>query len=95
MKAVVDSSVFIHFWREGGRDLDAVTEAVVPLAVHAELLVGVQAAKHPERELRRVEGTYRLVAAEVVRPDRQTAEHWARLRDRLRRGGRTLPHNDL
>lgn len=95
MRAIVDSSVFIHFWRDGGTDLDGVTEAVVPLAVHAELLVGIEASADPASELRRVEGTFRAVSTEIIAPDLQTAEHWAKLRDQLRRRGRNLPHNDL
>ncbi|BAM05344.1 PIN domain-containing protein [Phycisphaera mikurensis] len=95
MKAVVDTSALVHLWRDGGRALDVVTHAVVPLATHAELMVGLEAAVDPARERRRLEGTYAALHAEVVAPNQQTAQHWARLRDQLRRKGRKLPHNDL
>lgn len=41
MRAVVDTSVIVNAWREGGTAIDLVTRAVVPLAVHAELLAGI------------------------------------------------------
>ena len=95
MKAVVDTSVVVNAWREAGTAIDLVKQAVLPLAVHAELLVGQRAARDPERERERRELTYRLLQAEVVRPTEETAEHWAELKDQLRRRGRILPHNDL
>lgn len=95
MRAVVDTSVIVNAWRQSGATIDLITQAVLPLAVHAELLLGQQAARDAERERERREVTYRLLRVEIIRPDQETAERWAKLKDHLRRRGRALPHNDL
>ena len=95
MRAVVDTSVIVNAWREAGTTIDLVTQGVLPLAVHAELLIGQQAAHDPQRERTRRERTYQLLQAEIMKPTAETAEHWAKLKDHLRRRGRVLPHNDL
>ena len=95
MIAVVDTSVLVHSWREGGSDLDALTGAVIPLAVHAELLVGVQMARDGDAERRRLSRTYQLLQADVRRPTRETAQAWSALSLQLRRIGRKVPHNDV
>ena len=95
MKAVIDTSAVVQLWRNGSRALHPVKRAIVPLAVHAELLFGLEAAADNGHERRRLDGTYAAMAAEVVVPNEETARRWAKLKDRLRRRGRILPHNDL
>ena len=92
--AVVDSSAVIAVWRNGADLLDRVTLAVIPLAVYAELLVGVRMSRDAERERSRLDTTFRLLNAQVRSPTQATAEHWATLQVALRRAGRAVPHND-
>jgi tRNA(fMet)-specific endonuclease VapC len=70
--------------------------AVLPAAVYAELLVGIELADTPKRAAAR---RARLEALTAVLPvvdfDADIARQWARLFARLSRKGRLIPANDL
>jgi len=70
--------------------------AVLPAAVYAELLVGVQLADGPRRAAARRARIEALVAhLPVVDFSASIAEEWARLFAALSRAGQLIPANDL
>lgn len=74
----------------------ATQEAVLPTAVYAELLVGVQLAGSPKRAAaRRAKIDALVVRVPVVEFNAAIAEQWARLFAMLSRRGQLIPSNDL
>jgi predicted nucleic acid-binding protein len=72
-----------------------VPRLIVPLVVLAELLAGFAGGKQAQRN--RTELARFLASARVslALPDRQTAEHYAAVFQRLREAGRPIPTNDI
>lgn len=70
--------------------------AVLPVAVYAELLVGVELADTPRRAAERRRRIDALIARiPIAEFDAGIAEVWARLFARLSRAGQLIPANDL
>lgn len=109
MGIVVDTSALVAAERQGGPDTISHAEgwnrllgrlageaAVLPAAVYAELLVGVQLADGPRRAAaRRARVDTLAVRVPIVDFDASIAEEWARLFANLSRRGRLIPANDL
>ena len=69
---------------------------MLPAAVYAELLVGVELADGPKRAaMRRARIDALVVRVRVVDFGEAIAEEWARLFAALSRVGRLIPANDL
>lgn len=75
--------------------LETCERVCVPLFVLAEIKSGFLAGS---RQQQNEAGLIRLLSqptAEVLLPDRETAEHYARLWLQLKRAGKPVPSNDL
>lgn len=109
MGVVVDTSALVAAERHGEPDASAHPTAwnrllgrlageaaVLPAAVYAELLVGVQLADGPRRAAaRRARIDALAVRVPVVDFGAAIAEEWARLFAILSRAGQLIPANDL
>jgi len=109
MGVVVDTSALVAAERQGEPGATSQPEgwtrllgrlageaAVLPAAVYAELLVGVQLADGPTRAAaRRARIDTLAVRIPIVDFDAPIAEEWARLFANLSRSGRLMPANDL
>ncbi len=109
MAVVIDTSALVAAERHAGSDISnasavwcrllgrlADEAAVLPAAVYAELLVGVELADGPKRAaMRRARIDALVVRVRVVDFGEAIAEEWARLFAALSRVGRLIPANDL
>lgn len=109
MGVVIDTSALVAVERRAGAEDVAQAKtwkrligrlagetAVLPAAVYAELLVGVQLANGPRRAAARRARVEALTAhLPVVDFSASIAEEWARLFAALSRAGQLIPANDL
>jgi tRNA(fMet)-specific endonuclease VapC len=93
---LLDTNIVVASFRDDPAARRAILEAeriLVPVIVIGELLVGALEGGQPERERARIGSL--LLASEVLGCDLKTAEHYAEVKDDLRRRGRPIPENDL
>lgn len=67
----------------------------IPLIVLAEIRAGFLGGSQPQRNEARLVPLLAQTTVNVLLPDRETAEHYARLRVQLRRAGKPIPTNDI
>jgi len=70
-------------------------EVWIPLVVLGELRAGFQGGSHASRNEVLLHKLLAKPTADVLLPDRETAEHYARLFVQLKRAGTPIPDNDL
>ena len=93
---LLDSDVAIALFRQDSsvqQALRAAERIFVPVIVVGELLAGALKSGQAQRERARVEAL--LVSGQVLDCDLETAEHYAQVKDELRRRGKPIPENDL
>jgi predicted nucleic acid-binding protein len=76
--------------RLGGCD-----EVWIPLVVLAEIKAGFYGGTHGRRNEALLQALLAKETVDVLLPDRETAEHYARLFVQLKRAGTPVPDNDL
>jgi tRNA(fMet)-specific endonuclease VapC len=93
---LLDTNVVIASFRGDPGARQAIRDAervLIPVIVLGELLLGALQGRQTERERARI-GTL-LETGEVLGCDPDTAEHYAEVKDELRRRGRPIPDNDV
>lgn len=93
---LLDTNIVVASFRDDPAARRAILEAehiLIPIMVVGELLIGALEGGQPERERARIGGL--LSASEVLVCDLKTAEHYAEVKDHLRRRGRPIPENDV
>jgi len=70
-------------------------EVWIPLIVLGEIKAGFYAGTQPYRNQMLLERFFAKSTVEVLEPDRETAEQYARLFVQLKRAGTPVPDNDL
>ncbi|MEI9813786.1 MAG: type II toxin-antitoxin system VapC family toxin [Acidobacteriota bacterium] len=75
--------------------LGSCDEVWLPLIVVAEIQAGFQAGAHFHRNHRMLPAFLERPTAGVLLPDRETANHYARVFVQLKRAGKPIPDNDL
>ncbi len=93
---LLDTNIVVASFRQDPGAQQAIRHAgriLIPVIVLGELYFGALQGKQTERERARIEAL--LTSGEVVGCDLETAEHYAQVKDELRRQGRPIPENDL
>ncbi len=93
---LLDTNIVVAFFRHDPGAEGAMQDAariLIPVIVVGELLFGALLGNQTERERARIEAL--LEKGEVLDCDQDTAEHYAEVRDELRRQGRPIPDNDV
>ena len=95
-RGLLDTSVFIGLETNRVVRFDALPEEQFVSAVTlGELFAGVHAATDADTRSSRLRTIETVSSATVLRVDGDVAEHWARLRQKLRENGRSINVNDL
>lgn len=81
--------------RELAYRLDCSARVYIPLFVFAEITAGFLGGSAQIRNQAALQRFLRQPTAEILLPDLETAEHFARLFVQLRRAGQPIPVNDL
>jgi tRNA(fMet)-specific endonuclease VapC len=95
-KLLLDTNVVIASFRFDPGAQQAINGAeriLIPVIVVGELLFGALQGSQTERERARIEAL--LTRGDVLECDLNTAEHYAEVKDELRRQGRPIPDNDV
>lgn len=93
---LLDTNIVVaSFRRDPGaqRAIHDAERVLIPVIVLGELLFGALQGGQAEREWDRIQAL--LMKGEVLECDQDTAEHYAEVKDELRRQGRPIPENDL
>ena len=93
---LLDSDVVIALFRRDRsveNALGAARRIFIPVIVLGELLAGALRGGQVQRERERIAAL--LASGRVLDCDSATAEHYAQVKDQLRRRGRPIPENDV
>jgi tRNA(fMet)-specific endonuclease VapC len=93
---LLDSNVAIALFRHDAgvqQALWAAQRIFIPVIVVGELFAGALKAGQAQQERARIKAL--LASGQVLDCDVETAEHYAQVKDELRRRGRPIPENDV
>jgi tRNA(fMet)-specific endonuclease VapC len=95
-KCLLDTSVIIHSFKKVNdvvQKLDNMAEVFVPVIVIGELLFGAYKSSSPEKNLQQI--NIFLDNCRILVADRDTSEHYGRIKTLLYQKGKPLPENDI
>ena len=75
--------------------LEGCDEVSIPLIVLAEIKAGFLGGKQPHRNEAILQKLLAKATFKVLLPNRETADHYAKLFNQLKRAGTPLPGNDI
>lgn len=98
MRILIDTNCYSEI-DEGDQEtinrVQAATEVWVPLIVLGELFAGFELGSQKERNEKQLEDFLSQPSVGVIHPDDQTARHYGRVFQLLRRQGTPIPTNDI
>jgi predicted nucleic acid-binding protein len=95
---LVDTNAYTAFWKSD-RKIAAIFEfadrLIFPFISIGELLAGFRLGNREQENRNRLDDLLSLNRAEILYPDRQTAECYASIFSELRKKGTPIPTNDI
>ena len=98
MRVALDTNRLVDLFQgdsELARKLSVCDEVWVPLTVLGEIKAGFYGGTHKHRNETLLQRFLAKQTVGILLPDRDTAEHYARLFVQLKRAGTPVPDNDL
>jgi tRNA(fMet)-specific endonuclease VapC len=95
-RAALDSSAVILFFRGQPAAVElfaSLQEIYLPLTVLGELYLGLERSQNKPRRTRELNEL--LAQANLLLPNLQTAQHYARIKSQLLAAGTPIPDNDI